>query len=138
MHNSDNTNAPIWRRVAAFLYDLLLLTAIFFIVTTIVVIVFNDGEHTHSPFYFVFLYMIGMLFFTWCWRRGGQTLGMQAWRIVLVNNDTGPITRTQCLKRYLAGSIGFVITYFGVIFSHHKTPWHDQLSGTIIRMKTKR
>jgi len=136
MHNFDNPNAPLWRRIAAFLYDILLLTAIFFVVTAIVVVIFNSGEHTHHPLYFVLLYAIGLLFFTWCWRRGGQTLGMQAWRIMLVNDKLGPITKTQCLKRYLAGTFCFIFTYLGSIFGRKKLAWHDQFSNTKIIFKS--
>lgn len=122
----------IFRRCAAFLYDLLLLIALFFVLTAIA-IGLNDGEAVKHPFYYLLLYIIGFLFFKWFWQHGGQTLGMQAWRIRLENEINGPVSSVQCLQRYLAGTLLFGITYAFMVVDSHGRTLHDRLSNTIIK-----
>ena len=130
----------LWRRTAAFLYDCLLLIAVFFIVTGIAISI-NDGQAITHPVFKLMLYGIGFMFFDWFWRHGGQTLGMRAWHIRLVNcssdsNNNLP-THKQCLQRYLCGTLLFGLTLIYSCFNKHGRAWHDLLSNTKIIIKIK-
>ncbi|OGI41569.1 MAG: hypothetical protein A2150_00620 [Candidatus Muproteobacteria bacterium RBG_16_64_11] len=46
----------------------------------------------------------GFLFYGWFWTRGGQTLGMRAWRLRLTRADGGPVTWRRAALRI--GALG--------------------------------
>ncbi len=121
----------MFRRSASFLYDCLLLIALFFIITAIA-IAFNHGEAIQSPAYYFALYLVGFLFFDWFWRHGGQTLGMSAWRIRVEGRQHESISFQQSLIRYLSGSLLFIFTLFYMLFNDDNTALHDKLSKTRI------
>jgi len=120
----------------AFLYDSLLLIAVFFVVTTIA-IAFNNGQAIQNLAFYVLLYAVGFLFFSWFWRKSGQTLGMQAWRIKVVNDKDNKLTYMQCLIRYLCATFLFGITLIVAAFNSSGRGLHDLASGTKIIYKTK-
>ena len=98
-----NSYAPasLIRRLAAFLYDSLLLIALFMLLTAIAVRL-NDGEAIEHLAYKFALLPIAWFFFAWFWSKSGQTLGMQAWRIKMTNNCllyTSPSPRDATLSR---------------------------------------
>lgn len=129
-----NTTSPfslLFRRSAAFLYDCLLLIALFFIITA-VAIGFNDGQAIQHVLWYVFLYLIGFVFFDWFWRHGGQTLGMRAWRIRLEGKEQQPVTLAQTASRYLIGTLLFGFTLLYLPLSGNGTALHDRWSGTRI------
>lgn len=74
-----------------------------------------------AVFYFIF------------WRRGGQTLGMQAWRVKLVSSAGLPVTNTQILLRLAAATLSYGALGFGLawrFFDANQCYLHDRLSGT--------
>ena len=131
MHNFSSTSYILLRRVAAFLYDCLLLLAIYFVVTA-VVIAFNDGQAVQHFAYKFLLFVIGFLFFDWFWMHGGQTLGMRAWKIKLSSTNDTPLSHVQCLQRYLLGALFFAITMLWMFFRKDGAALHDHLSKTEI------
>ncbi len=119
------------RRLAAFLYDSLLLFALFFFITG-VAISFNQGRAIESAIYQLALIPVAGLFFFWFWNKGGQTLGMRAWRIKLVNNDGSDADGFACLKRVLSGTLFFGLTYLYALINNRGDTLHDRLSSTRI------
>ena len=83
------------------------------------------------------LYAVGFLFFSWFWRHGGQTLGMQAWRIKVISETSQHITYKQCAIRYVIGTLLFGITLVLALFRPSKQGLHDTWSGTKIIFKNK-
>jgi uncharacterized RDD family membrane protein YckC len=131
MHNSSAALFMMFRRLASFLYDCLLLVAVFFVFTAIA-IAFNHGEAIQSPLYYLLLYILGFVFFDWFWRHGGQTLGMRAWRIRVVSINGTSISPRQSLMRYLGGTVLFGITLLYLPFSRQGAALHDRISRTEI------
>lgn len=131
MQNILSTLPMMFRRGAAFLYDCLLLVALFFIITAIAV-AFNHGNAIQNFAYYLLLFIIGFLFFDWFWRHGGQTLGMRAWRIKVEGIDKQTITFRQSVLRYVTGFLLFGVTLLSIPFSAQRTALHDQLSKTRI------
>jgi len=136
MRNFSSTSYILLRRIAAFLYDCLLLVAIFFVVTA-VAISFNDGNAIDHFAYKFVLYVIGFLFFDWFWMRGGQTLGMRAWKIKLSTTNNASLTHVQCLQRYVLGTLFFLITYCWMFLRKDSVAVHDLLSRTKISKHIK-
>lgn len=123
--------ASIFRRVAAFFYDSLLLTAVFFLITAIAVGL-NGGEAIRNPIYLAVLLPIACLFFCWFWMKGGQTLGMQAWKIKLVNEAGGSPTIKASVIRFAIGLLFLPLVLVPAIFDKNKRGLHDRLAGTKI------
>lgn len=121
------------RRLAAFLYDSMLLLAVFFMVTG-AAIMLNDGNAIVSPLYKLALIPVAAFFFTWFWLRGGQTLGMRAWHIKVVNSDDKLIDIKQCLIRFASGLMLFGITYLAMPFNKRGNALHDTLSQSEIKL----
>lgn len=126
----------MFRRSASFLYDCLLLIALFFIITAIA-IAFHDGEAIQNAAYYFGLYVVGFVFFDWFWRHGGQTLGMSAWRIKVEGMEQEKITFSQSLQRYLTGTLLFVFTLLYMLLNADHAALHDKLSKTRIVMHYK-
>jgi uncharacterized RDD family membrane protein YckC len=75
----------------------------------------------------------GALFFVGFWVKGGQTLGMQAWRIKLVTQDGGDVSPARALLRALLATLSAACLGLGYAWSlvdRDKRYWHDMLSGT--------
>lgn len=126
--------APLWRRLAAMMYDALIVIALLMFATAIV-LPFNQGEAYDSGNVLLQLYLLAIVlgFFVLFWRLGGQTLGMRAWKIKLVS-DSGTRPRYgQLLIRAVTGAIGTAFLGAGVFWSvidRDKKAVHDRLSGT--------
>ena len=131
MQNSSSTTNLLFRRIAAFLYDCLLLIAIYFVITA-AAIYLNNGQAIQHWSYKLFLVVVAFVFFDWFWRHGGQTLGMRAWRIRLEGINQESITFKQSLHRYFAGLFAFGITLIFMFGNSSQQALHDKLSKTKI------
>lgn len=131
MQNTTSTINLLLRRTAAFIYDCLLLIALFF-VTTAVVVPLNDGEALQHWSYKIVLLLIAFLFFDWFWRHGGQTLGMRAWRIRVESQNAETLTFNQTMQRFLVGCVAFGFTMIYMLFNAEGHALHDKLSKTKI------
>jgi len=80
------------------------------------------------------LWVIG--FFLWFWKRGGQTLGMRAWRLRIYSTVDEPMTWTRLLIRLLAslGGLGTLLVLFDI---KHKQSLQDRLAKTEVLKLTK-
>lgn len=134
--------AGLPRRLAALFYDLFLLIAILYAATAVVTI-FNDGvaPAPNNPLFTTYLFFISFFFFGWFWMHGGQTLGMQTWKVRLVSLNGRPITWWQVLLRFLVAipSAGlFGLGYFWMLVDRKKLTWHDRYSETTIVLVDKK
>jgi uncharacterized RDD family membrane protein YckC len=133
---SISTPPGLFRRLAALLYDAVLLAGVLF-ASTLAVLPFRGGEAfgPHDPVFSAYLLGVGFLFFGWFWTHGGQTLGMRAWKIRLLATDGGPVSWRQAVIRYVCALISaacFGLGYLWVWFDSRKRSWHDLASGTRI------
>jgi uncharacterized RDD family membrane protein YckC len=131
MPNNSTVVSLLLRRIAAFLYDCLLLIALFFLITTIA-IAFNNGQAIQHPGFYLGLYLFTFFFFDWFWRHGGQTLGMRAWRLKVEGVEGGVITFKQSAMRYFPGSILFGFTLLYALMPTQSHALHDIISKTKI------
>ncbi len=122
------------RRLAAILYDSLLLVALLFITSAIHLAISGAGEDASTApdlIRSIFVVLSAFGFFAWFWLHGGQTLGMRAWRIRLQSRGGGPITPWQALLRFLVAIVSwlaFGLGFLWSLFDKEKLTWHDRYS----------
>jgi uncharacterized RDD family membrane protein YckC len=133
------TIAPLWRRLAAMIYDTLLLVALW--LTTVALLMMLTGGRLAAADRSLWLLVTEQLallavtwgFFAWFWTHGGQTLGMRAWRLRLVDQNGGPVSLAQASRRMLAALLSLAtagLGYFWMLIDRERCTWHDRLSGT--------
>lgn len=105
--------APLWRRFAASIYDGLLLVGLW-MVTLLLSLPLNKlfGLGPGNALTRAMLFLIGLGFFAWFWTRGGQTLGMRAWRLQ-VRREQGALLRLPIAAvRYTA-----MLAWWGLVLT---------------------
>jgi uncharacterized RDD family membrane protein YckC len=131
---TDALTPGLIRRLAAILYDGLLLTALLFVATALITLPLgNPTGLMMFVFQFFIFEIIPLIFFTGFWARGGQTLGMRAWRLKLERLDGGDIGWSDAFKRHLAALFSILVFGLGFIWilvDPQKLAWHDRLSKT--------
>jgi uncharacterized RDD family membrane protein YckC len=112
--------AGVFRRLAALAYDLLLVLAILF-VGTVLVLPLSGGEAitaaAQGPVAYIYrLYLAALAFgyFGWSWTRGGQTLGMMAWKIRIEGRTGGVPDWRAALTRFGTGLVLVLATVAGL------------------------
>ena len=103
---------PLVRRMAAFLYEGVLLFGVLF---TLNLVYYgftrqNTAAQTHAPLMMLSFLALGAYFIHF-WTRGGQTLAQKTWHLRVVTEDGGPLSPKRALARYLAAWLWFVPPY---------------------------
>lgn len=143
--------AGLWRRLAALLYDALLVAAIWMLLGYAALLAFGpgavavaDGRVRTDPRMdaVLFALMAGSAFgfHCLCWLRGGQTLGMAAWRIRVESREGGPPALWQALVRFAAAWPAFLLLGLGYLWLYldaRGDAAHDRLSGTRVVLLPK-
>jgi uncharacterized RDD family membrane protein YckC len=120
-------------------YDLLILVAMWLMIGFAHAALRGvDNLETSSELqYTLFPFLLGgtFLFYYWFWSHGGQTLGMRAWRLQVVDGhlDGRPVNLLQCLSRFLIAILSFCsfgLGYLWLFVSPSGDTWHDSLSNT--------
>lgn len=132
------------RRLVAILYDSLLLCGILLLVSLPLPLIPQAIYQMWWVQLLVQLYLLVccLLFFGWFWVHGGQTLGMRAWRIRVVQLDGSGLSWRVATIRFFAAIASWLILGLGflwVLFDKDKKSWHDHLSRTrlIVVPKTR-
>ena len=124
----------LFRRLAIIVYDSAIVMALLMLATMLAMFAgFGGRTAMKDPFYTAYLLSIWFFYLTWCWHKGGMTVGMRAWRVRIEDENGNRPGWGQCTIRFLtsllsaaAAGIGFA---WALIDSRNRT-WHDILSGT--------
>ena len=132
--NSPPGTVGLTVRLAALLYDALVLACVWFFAATLAVAL-NGGQALppQHPLLSLYLLLVSFGFVGWFWTHGGQTLGMKAWKIRLVETGGGPVGWKAALIRYLLALLSLAclgLGYLWVIVEPQKRSWHDLGSNT--------
>ncbi len=138
MSSQPFPTATLWRRLAAMVYDLLLLLALMLVTTSLFLAVTRGQAIIEAPGPVLFLYRltlaaVWMGFYGFFWMRRAQTLGMAAWRMKLVRDDGAPLTWSDVLRRLAAGVFSllpFGAGFLWALIDRDKLAWHDKISRT--------
>jgi len=129
--------APLWKRLAAALYDLLPLAALMMVGTALLLPLTGGAAMPHLGLthfaYQLFVFALIAGYYIWSWHRGGQTIGMRAWRLrVQTQSGSNPDIRTACL-RFACSLVSVFAMGLGLIwalFDSRRRMWHDRWTGT--------
>ena len=126
------------RRLAALVYDALVLFAVLF-AATVPVLLLTDGRAIgpDQPAYTVYLLAVSYVYLGWCWTRSGQTLGMRAWRMRVRTRQGKRLGWLCSLGRFTAGLVSIGAAGAGLLwvaFDRDRLSLHDRLSGTVLEM----
>jgi len=130
-------NTHLIRRVAAMLYDGLLVLALLFI-ATLPFIALRGGEPVEGNENLVYRVVLGLViyvFFVGFWMRSGRTLGMQSWRLQLETAEGDAVGLASASIRFFAAIVSWLPAGLGFLWSlwdKDRLTWHDRLSGTHI------
>jgi uncharacterized RDD family membrane protein YckC len=145
------TSPSLLRRLAAALYDILLVLPLIMLAVTLATGLQlaiggapggQDFQDTLDPQIVRLLALLtATTFFSCFWLIKGQTLGMQAWRIRLCSFDGKPVTIKQCLLRCAGALVSLLPAgagYLWCLIDHNGRYWHDYWSKTEFELLPKR
>ncbi len=138
--NSQLPNAGLWRRLAAMVYDIFLLVGLSFcygicaLLLRSVVFPSPNSELEQPGILFQLGWIIVLVsFYVYFWSKGGQTLGMRAWRLKLVPEQDKEFNIYRGILRCALASISFAalgLGYLWCLIDRKSLTLHDRLSHT--------
>lgn len=118
--------AGLLRRLAAIVYDSLLLAGVLIFASALAwglmaALLGSEAITLHnplrgSPFFQTYLLLICFFFYGGFWVRGGQTLGMRAWRLQIKRPDGRGLRWQQALLRFLTAALWVTPFYLHPLF----------------------
>lgn len=125
--------AGLGRRLGAMLYDTLLILALFFLTGFIWVPI--SGDVVTGLLFQLTLIVEIVAFFGYFWRKQGETLGMRAWKIRVIDEAGALPSWQRILLRLCIAPLSvaaFGIGYAWLYLGDNKQTWHDKVSGTFV------
>ncbi|MGN2242556.1 RDD family protein [Frateuria sp. GZRR33] len=160
-HDPAALPCPLWRRLAALVYDLLAVVAIVMVVGLLCQLATGGqvvAAGTHPAIAWWYQPLQGLVvgaYFVISWLRGGQTLGMRPWRLRLVTADGGKLRPGQALRRVVVAAlpllllglapwlglrgavwavlIGWAVWFAPALFDPRRRTLHDVAAATELR-----
>lgn len=126
------------RRLAAFLYDVLVVVGLVMILSFPYVGIYHwltgaDAVATSSHLYQLYLLAIVFGYVYLSWRRAGQTIGMKAWRIRAVAQDGTLLNTRQITLRFFLGIVSLLLGglgYLWAFFDPRRTTLPERVSNS--------
>ena len=115
-------------------YDFFIVISLLMLATMLAMFAgFGDQTAMQDPVYTAYLLSIWFFYLTWCWHKGGMTVGMRAWRVKIEDENGNRPGWGKSTIRFLtallsAAAIG--IGFAWALIDSRKRTWHDILSGT--------
>ena len=135
-NHTEYTLCPLPRRLLAMLYDSIVLLAVLILAAAVALPFGNVNKVALKDFWFtLWLLLACFAYLGGCWRYGGMTMGMRAWRIRLVSSDARAVSWPRCLLRFLTGivSLGvFGLGIFWALVDSRNRAWHDLAARTLL------
>ena len=122
------------------LYDAVIMLALL-IVATAIALPFGDINKValHDFWFTLWLFVVCFFYLAACWRYGGMTMGMRAWRVKLMSADEQVISWPRCLLRFLVGLVSLGAFGLGILWAlvdSRNRGWHDLAARTLL-IKTR-
>lgn len=132
--------AALGHRVLALIYDAMPVAALWFAVAALGLLVRGGTPVTpNTPAAMLEFFAMVLVTFGYAglsWRRGGQSLGMRAWRLCLVRADgSAPAGWGQLALRFVVSLVSLAalgLGFFWSLVDSERRTWHDLASGTAL------
>jgi uncharacterized RDD family membrane protein YckC len=137
----SSTPASLWLRIAAGIYDLFPLVALWMLTAGIaLLVVHGEVDLAHPSLGWqvglrTALVVVTAAYFVISWARGGQTIGMRAWRLRLVDDGGNALGWTRALLRFVVACVSllaFGIGFFWCLVDARKRGWHDIAARSVL------
>ena len=130
-------NTTLLRRLAAMIYDALLILALLFLATMPFIAVRGGEpvETNENVLYQAILAIVIFAFFVGFWTRSGRTLGMQSWGLQLQTLDGQKPGAADATIRFFAAFLSWAPAGLGFLWQlwdKDGLTWHDRISKTRI------
>lgn len=121
------TLASFWKRLFAWVYDLLGALGVFVLALVIgqiciylvSILVGEDFDRVDKAFITelirgIYLFACVQYYYVWCWVKGGQTVGMKTWRLQVYNANGNLLTYKEAYLRsfFSLGGISSIWSLF--------------------------
>lgn len=130
----SNHKIGYFRLLAACIYELLLLIALWFISAWLFVVIFGDATQSYKRLLLqISLWLVTGTYFVWCWRKSGQTLATQTWRMQLINQAGKTLSTQQAMVRYVLASASacfFGLGFLWAMVDKDRLYLHDRILQT--------
>ncbi|MGI9317966.1 MAG: RDD family protein [bacterium] len=130
------------RRLGAILYDGIMLICIIFLAWQPVPLLPDDAwpQWLSQGVRLTYLFAVAFLFFGWFWTHGGQTIGMRAWKIRLINchktaDSDANLSWVQAFIRFGVALFSWAALGFGFLWAvtnRKRLCWHDIASNSML------
>lgn len=111
--------ARLPRILGAVIYDLVIVCALIFVAAQWFPLVSGhfQGSILFTAIKQLYILAVGFLYYAISWRRGGQTIGMKAWKIQLRNTraETATVSWRRCALRFLIALLPWIAIGSAVI-----------------------
>lgn len=122
------------RRLLILVYDSLVVTALLLLATALALVAgFDQVTAGKDPLFTLYLLAVWFLYLALFWRRGGMTVGMRSWHVIIEREDGQRPGWGQCLLRFLVSFVSaacFGLGFAWSLFDAQKRTWHDLASNT--------
>lgn len=142
--------ALIGWRLLALVYDGLIALALWLLVGTLFTVGYylaGHGARENIPPFsalqwleWLCCWLITGAYAVLSWHKGGQTLGMRAWRLRVRDADGGPAGIAALCKRYAVGTLSLLpggLGFWWAWIDRDGLTWHDRASHTRMRREPK-
>jgi uncharacterized RDD family membrane protein YckC len=120
------------------LYDTVILLGLLMLASALA-LPFGDAHKVVFKDFWFTLWILSVCFayLGGCWRHGGMTVGMRAWRIKLVRDAGGDqvVSWSACLFRFLIGALSISAFGLGILWAlvdKKNRGWHDLAAHTLL------
>ena len=122
------------RRLAIMVYDALVIVALLMFATALALLAGFDEVTAGKDLWFtLYLAAVWFLYLAGFWRHGGMTVGMRAWRVVIVDDAGRRPGWWRCLLRFVVSWLSAALAGAGFLwslFEPRRRTWHDLASRT--------
>lgn len=130
---------PLYRRLGAIVYDFLLHAALWMIVAGLFTAVVLKGQVLTPEkrwllqlTLFPLLVLVSFSFSSYFWLKNQQTLGMQAWRLKISNQQGEPPTLQEITLRFISVFLSLGLGTLWCLFDQKKRALQDIITPTQI------
>lgn len=136
-----STPAPLRLRIAAAIYDLFPLLGLWMLTTGAALLAVHGAvDVAHPPLAYrsalrLALLVVTAAYFVISWARGGQTIGMRAWRLRVVGADGKSLPWPRALLRFAVALVALLALGIGFawcLLDRERRGWHDLAAHSLM------